>query len=635
MLETLRKNVRRLSWTLWLVIAAFIVLYIPNLVSGGAGNVVARVDGDPIMVADFRRALNDQVNYYRQMNPGQLPDDLIGQLQLDRVVLEQLIRRHLLIAAARDQGFAIPPQEIKDRIMEFPVFRNPEGRWVGDPEYMRILHNNGLDPNDFEQSIVDDLLVERVTGLITEGVAISDTELQELYQRRNEKVRFQYMQIRPTAFETEVRDGIDDDALRAHYEEDPSAYRLPEQRRVAYALIDTEALRDATEIDEATLRSEYEANISDYTIEEQVHARQILFRVPPAASDDERAEIRTRAEDALERVRNGEDFATLATELSDDPSASAGGDLGWVTRGRQVEGFDEAAFALEPGEVSDLVETTFGYHIIKVEDKREAQVQPFDEVRGQLEQRLAWDRAETEAEDMSNEIRRQVLSGVALETIADQHDLTVEQSPLFTQSDGFDGFTASQFTERAFSVGEGRVAEPVRVRRGYLVFRVDEIVAPHTPDFETVRDAVLDDVVQERARERAQEVANEYVSRLQEGADLASIAEEASTSVDESELIDRDGFVAALGRSPELIEAAFALDAGEAGGPIQVQDRLVVFRVAEHVQPDWSLFAEQKDQLRDQELAQRRNRLFEAFIAALRQEYSVRVYEDVLAQVKG
>lgn len=635
MLDTLRRNVRRLSWTLWLVIAAFIILYIPDLVGGGGGNVVARVDGDPIMAADFRQALSDQVSYYRQMNPGQLPDDLVGQLQLDRVVLEQLVRRHLLVAAAEDQGFAIPPQEIKDRIMQFPVFRNAEGRWVGDADYIQILRNNGLEPSEFERSIVEDLLVERITGLITEGVAVSDAELQEAYQRQNEKVRIRFVEVRPTAYEDEVRDDIDDAALRAHYEADPSAYRLPEQRQVSYALIDTEAIRDSTRIDQEELRAEYEASIAEYTIDEQIKARQILFRVPPAAGEEEKAAIRAEAEAALERVRAGEDFAALAEELSDDPSAAAGGDLGWVTRGRQVEGFDEAAFALEPGESSDVVETSFGFHIIQVEDTREQQVQPFEEVRGQLEQRFAWERAEARAEEMAGEIRRQVLSGNALETIASEHGLTVQQSPLFTQDSGFDGFTSSQFTERAFSLGEGRVGEPVRVRRGFLVFRVDEIVAPHTPGFEAVRDAVLEDVVQERARERARAVAAEYTGRLAEDADLAAIAEEAETVVDESDLIDRDGFVPALGRSPELIEAAFALDAGQAGGPVRVQDRFVIFQVAEHVQPDWSLFAEQREQLRSQELSERRNRLFEAFVGALREEYPVRVYEDVLAQAAG
>ena len=635
MLDTLRKNVRRLSWTLWLVILAFVALYVPDLVSGGATNVIARVDGDPIMADEFQQALGEQVNYYRQLNQGDMTPELMQQLQLDRVVLEQLIRRRLILAAARDQGFAVAPQEIKDRIMEYPVFRGADNRWVGDQEYAVILRRNGLQPIDFEASVIDDLMVERLTGLITEGVDVSDRELQELYQRQNERVRFDFVQIRPTAFELEVRDSITDADLQAHYDAETESYRLPEQRRVSYAVLDTETLRDGIQIDEDTLRAEYDGRVADFTIEEQVKARQILIRVPPNSDDVARAEARDRARGALERAQAGEDFAALAEELSDDPSATAGGDLGWVTRGRQVEGFDEPVFALEPGELSDLVETSFGFHVVSVEEKRAELVQPFEEVRGQLEQQLAWDLAEEDAAALSERLRRRILSGESLEEILADQDMVLEQSPLFSASAGFGEFTSSEFTNRAFALGEGRTAEPVRVRRGYLVFRVDEIAAPHTPALADVEDGVRADVMRLRSVDRAAEVAADYAARLADGADLAVIAEEASTVVESTELITRDDFVPVLGRSPELLQVAFGLDSMQVGGPIEVNDRFIVLRVAEHVQPDWSLFADQKPALRDQDLAERRNRLFEAFVEALRERYTVRVYDDVMERVLG
>ncbi len=634
MLDSFRRNVRRLSWTLWLVIAAFIVLYIPDLV-GGRGNVVARVDGEAIMATEFQRAFNEQMSYYRSLNQGQLPNDFNLNFQVRNVVLEQLVRRRLLLAAARDQGFAIAPQEIKDRMMEFPVFRDEDGYWVGDEEYRNVLLRNGLDVADFERSVIEDLLVERVQGLVTEGVSVTDAELEDAFQRQNEQVGFDFVQIRQAAFELEVRDAITDADLRAHYDGNPDAYRLPERRRVSYALLDTEDIRDGLELDEETLRAEYEANISEYTLEEQLKARKILFRLPPNPSEEDRAAARTAADAALERLQAGEEFAALASELSDDPSASAGGDLGWVTRGRQVEGFDEAAFALQAGETSEVFETTFGLEIVRVEELRDEQVQPFDEVRGQLEQRLAWARAEERAADVSETIRREVLRGSGLEAIAEEHGLSIDTSPLFTQATGFGEFISLEFTNRAFGLGDGRVAEPVRVRQGYMVFRIDEIAAPHTPAFEDTINRVREDVVDVRSRQRAGEVARGYAERLAAGELLANIAEKASTVVDSSEPITRDGFVPVLGRAPMLTEAVFELNAGESGGPVEVNDRLVLFQVTEHQQPDWSLFAEQRDTLRDQETANRRNRLFEAFVQSLRESYSVRIYDDVLQAVSS
>ncbi len=631
----MRRNVRRLSWTLWLVIAAFIILYIPDLVAGGGGDVVAKVDGDPITVGEFRQALGRQLDLYRQLNQGQLPEGFADSAQVRSVVLEQLIRRRLLLAAARDQGFAVAPQEIKDRIMEYPVFRDDQDRWVGDQEYIAILRRNGLDPAEFEQSVIDDLLVERLTRLITDGVAVSDEDLQRLYQRQNERVRLEFIQVRPGAFEAEVTDAITEDEVRARYDRDPDAYRLPERRRITYALVDTEAIRDQVHLDEDRLRREYEAAAEEYTIPEQIKARQILFRVPPAADEQERSEIRQRAEQARERLLAGADFAELARELSDDPSAAAGGDLGWVTKGRQVEGFDEVAFALAPGETSAVFETPFGFHIVRVEEHRDAQVQPFEEVRGQLEQRLAWEEAERQAERLAQQIRREVLGGASLEEVAEQHDLQLDASPLFSRQEGFAEFTSPEFLARVFALGSGRVAEPVRVRRGYIVFRVDEIDPPHTPEFDEVEARVRRDVIRERARARARQVAAELVERIAAGEEPAALAAEVGASVEATEAITRDDPVSGLGRSPKLLEAAFALDSGQAGGPVEVEGRFVVFRVIEHQQPDWSAFADRRESVRQQELINRRNRLFEAFVQSLRERYSVVVYDSVLEQLRA
>ncbi len=630
MLDTLRRNVRRLSWTLWLVIVAFIALYLPALFTSGAANVVARVNGEPIEAAEFQRAMKEQMQYYRGLNQGELPDNFIQQMQLQSVVLEQLIRRRLIVEAAEDQGFAIARQELKDRMMQYPAFRREDGRWIGDEEYRTILQRNGVDVVSFEQSIVDDLLVERVTGLITEGVTVNDREVEEAYQRQSEKVRFDFLQIRPTAYRLEVDKEVTEADVRTAYEADPDAYRRAEQRRVSYALIDTEELRNRVELSEDALLAEYEASLTEFTIEEQVKARQIMLRVPPTASDEEKAGVRGRAEEVLQRLSAGADFAELAEELSDDPTSESGGDLGWVTRGRQVEGFDEAAFNLQPGETSEVIETAFGFHIVRVEERRDEHAQPFEEVRGQLEQRLAWDQAEAQAETTSEEIRRDVLRGDALDDVAEQHGLTVEVSPLFAQGTGFGEFTAVDLTSRIFTLGTGRVAEPVRVRRGYLVFRVDDIVAPHVPELDVVVSEVRSDVVEVRAAERAAERAGEYAERLADGDPLETIAAEVGAMVESSELVAREETVPVLGSAPALMQAAFELAAGQTGGPIKLDDRFVVFRLAEHVQPDWALFAEQKEQLREQEAVQRRNRLFEAYLQSLRESYSVTVDQAVI-----
>lgn len=632
MLETLRQNLRKLSWTLWLVIAAFIILYIPDLVRSPQ-NVVATVDGEPIYAQEYQEAYRQQVNYYRSLNEGDLPDDLLEQIQLDRVVLEQLVRQRIMLQEAQEQGFGWTPQEVRNQLLQFEAFRDESGQFVGTERYRQILRANGMEVDHFESHLIQDVLTGKLTNFVTEGITVTDGELEEAYQRRNEQVALSYLVLEPGRFEDEVDAEISDEEVRAHFEADREAYRMPERRRVTYALLDTEEMRGSVDITEDRLREAYEQEIEQHTLPDQIHARHILLRVPPGGDAQQEAGVRAEAEQVLERLRAGADFAEMAREHSDDPTATAGGDLGWISRGRMVEGFDEVAFALEEGELSDVVRTPFGFHIIMVEGRREGRVRPFDEVRAQIEQRLAWERAEERAAEIADEIRRQVLRGAELETIAEEHGLELHASGLFSESAGLDAIPSPEFTSAAFRLGSGRVAEPLRVRQGHVVFRVDEIVDPQVPRLADVQDLVRHDLRRQRAAVRVREVAEELADRLSAGEAVETVAAELGVEARQTEPLTRNDPVPQLGRAAPLMSAAFDLQQGEVGGPVQVGDAVAVFRVTEHRQPDWARFGQQRAALRQELLNERRNKVFEALLQELRQRYEVVVYDDVLGQL--
>jgi peptidyl-prolyl cis-trans isomerase D len=631
----MRRNVRKLHWVLWLVVLAFIAFYIPNL-DQSPSNVVARVDGDPIYVDDYQNALQQQAEYYRSVSQGELPEDFLQQIQIHQIVLDSLIRQKLLLAAARDQGLSASPQEIYDRVLQFDVFRDEQGRWVGDAEYQRILRDNGLPVDQFEAGIAQSIMLEKLTGLISESVSVTDAEVEDAYQRRNEMVQFDFFQLRPEDFLAEASAEVSEEAAREHFNDNKSDYRLPERRRVSYALLETEALRESIEIGEDALRAAYEEQIDEFTVNEQIQARHILFRIDTGASDDEIAVRRAEAQAVLDELRAGADFAEMARQHSDDSSATLGGDLGWFGRGRMTREFEDAAFALEVGETSDIIQTPFGFHIIRVDGHRPEQVRTFEEVRGQLDQRLSRERAEAMIAERADEIRRAVLRRQGLAEIAEQFDLTVVESPLFDAISGLDEIRSPEFTRQAFALGRGRVAEPVSVPQGYVVFSVDEIVESRDAEFEEVEDQVRADVAADVAVQRAASAAQEYGDRLRAGESLRQIAQEAGAAVQSTELIPRAGSVPELGRQPALIMAAFELDQGEAGGPVEVDGGgFALFEVTNHVQPDWTQFAAQQDQLEIELLNQRRNSLFESMLRQLRERYQVEIYEDVQQRIAG
>ena len=628
----MRRNVRKLSWVLWLVIIAFIAFYIPDLIRGPS-NIVARVDGEPIYIADFQQALQQQTAYYQSVSGGNLPDDFLQQMQIREIVLESLIRDRLILAAARDQGLSVSAREIQARIMEYPTFQE-DGIFIGPDRYKQMLQVNGISFEDFEGQIHNEVLFEKFTELVSNGVTVTNREIEDAYQRANEQAQFDFFIVSSAGLEPEVSELLTDEGIRVLFEENIFDYRVPERRRVSFAVIETEAIRESVKLDEQDLRTAYAASIEEFTIPEEVRARHILFRLPPEPDEETIAETSSAAQEILSEIRNGADFSTLAEENSDDTAtATSGGDLGWFRRGRMTPEFEEVAFSLKIDETSDIVQTPFGLHIIRLDGSRPEQVRPFEEVRAQLDQRITFERSEEIADQRAEELRVEVLRRTNFEDLAAQFDLELRASPLFSQLEGFPEVLSPEFTRQVFVAGRDRVSEPIRFGNGHVIFRVDEIVESHEPELAEVEDAVRSDLISELAEERAAEVADEFAVRLEQGEGFDVLAAEIAAPIQSTELIQRDGVVPDLGRQSALVLAAFDHAPGEVGGPVKVDRGYALFRVTAHVQPDWGQYATQGDVLRNEMLNQRRSGLFESLVLELREQYTVVTYEDVTASI--
>jgi peptidyl-prolyl cis-trans isomerase D len=291
--------------------------------------------------------------------------------------------------------------------------------------------------------------------------------------------------------------------------------------------------------------------------------------------------------------------------------------------------FEDAVFALQVDGFSDVVQTSFGLHIIRLDGERPEQVRPFEEVRGQLEQRLSFERAEERVDAEAERLRTAVLRRADLTDLAEEFDIEIQESELFGQLEGMPGVLSPEFTRQVFATGRNRVSEPIRYGDGWVIFQVDEIVEAHAATFEEVEEQVRADLIGELAAERARELGDELGARLEQGEPFNLLAEEVGASIRSTELIPRNGVVADLGREPALVMAAFERGEGEAAGPVPVAQGYALFRVTAHVQPDWGQFAIDQEALRAELLNQRRSSLFESLVRELRATYSVVTYEDV------
>ena len=361
MLDRMRRHKAWLKWSLGLVCVTFVLVYIPSFVtpqgaSTAPNAVVASVEGRDIEVRDFQRAYNQQVQAYRQAYGGNLDDRMLQQLGVEQRVLSQMIDEESVLAEADRIGLTVTDAELRERILRLPAFQE-NGQFIGDQRYRQILAAQAppIPVDEFEQQLRRQLQSDKLRDALTAWVTVSDGEVETEYRRRNEKVKVDLVLFDAAAF----RAGLapTDAEIAAHFEQHKAEYRVPEKRRVRYLHVDAATLRDRVTVSDADARQRYTETIAQYQQPEQVRASHILLKTEGKDADA----VRREAEALLAKVKGGADFAALASQYSEDEVSKAqAGDLNFFGRGAMVKEFEDAAFALEPGQTSDLVQTPYG-----------------------------------------------------------------------------------------------------------------------------------------------------------------------------------------------------------------------------------------------------------------------------------
>ena len=347
----MRRHRRWLFGFLWLVIAAFIILYIPAFDPGkaaGPGAVLADVGGLPITVGEYQRAFLRQREMYQQMYQGRIDAEMMKRLGIEEQVFEALRDERVLQLEARRLGLSVGDDELAKRLSTGPEFQE-NGHFMGSEELRRRLDQQGLSVADFEEQLRAHMLREKVTALITDGTQVAPVEVEKEFRRRSEQVKVEYAAVDVSRFLPEVT--ATDDEVKARFDAHKDAYKFPERRVLSYVLVDGPTLQSRIALTDRDLESFYNANTSDFQQEEQACASHILIKVKQDATGEGHpdADARKIAEGALAQVKGGADFATVAKALSEDQgSGSNGGDLGCFGKGRMVPEFENAAFALAP-----------------------------------------------------------------------------------------------------------------------------------------------------------------------------------------------------------------------------------------------------------------------------------------------
>ena len=640
MLKQFRENFKHLKWILWLVIAVFVIFVFVDWGMGsgrgGSGqnpNVAARAGSLQISAADFQKEFKRAERRAQQMYGKNFGPELARLLNLPQQVVNGLIDRRLMQEEARRLGLKVTDEELRAKIVALKDGQSGallfvrDGNFIGDAGYRRVLAQNDMTPDGFEAEMREQILLEKLNRFLSESVVVTDQEVEDDFASRSVKAKISYVLLAPSAA---AAPAISDADAEAWFKQNPGAYKLPEQRKAKYLLVETAKVRTSVQVSEADVATEYTQNAETYKKGEEVHARHILYKVSDSAPD---AAQKAKAEATARKLKGGADFAALAKTESDDPaSKTTGGDLGSFGRGQMVKEFEQAAFDAEPKAIVGPVKTSYGYHVIQVLEKTPERVQPIFEVSAGIRARLMDKKASEEARRLAKELAEKVAkigkpSDEDLRKLA-VGPVTLSDTEYVGRGDTPAGLGNPAFTAALFALTPGQVSVPVSTQRGEAILKLADTRPPGLPAFAELKSRVISDLARKKQDDSAVTALTEAAAS---GKTLEEIAKQVGQIVETPAEFGKNGPVPGLPPVKAILDAAFTAKPGEIKGPFGVPGRgALVLRVEQQTPFDKAAYEAQKDKIKESLKTQKSDRLLQAMITRRRNDLKIERNDDLL-----
>lgn len=572
-------------------------------------NVLAEIHGASIRSADLQRLMQARLRNYPNATDPQMMS------RLATLMLDDMVLRRALQDEAGKLGITVSNTELQRHIESTFTFLFPGGEFVGQDKYRDFVSQQmGMSVAQFEEQLREALLQEKMRAVITDGARVAPAEVHDEYMKRNAQARIEYILFDPARFLSVVN--ITPAALQEYFQKNAAKYTLPEQRRVRYCLITPDRVMAEIKLDDATLKKSYGEHLAEYQVPERVKVSHILFRTEGKTAA-EIAPLEQKAREVLARIKAGSDFAAEARTNSEDSSAPNGGELGWIVRGQTVKEFEDTAFSLKAGQVSDVVKTTYGLHIIRVEEKQTPHLQTFEEVKDQIREQLTKQQLAEGQQSLASRLEREFQQAPAdFAALARKSGLEPNETPLFRYNQPVaDLGTSEGFQNLAFQLRENAVGS-VSVPKGMAIIQVAEIVPAHAPELAAVRAVVEQDYRAEHSQVLAVEKAREFAEKAK-AADFGNTAKSLGLRAETSKDFTQQDYLEGVGSGSSLSQA-FTLPEGQTSEVVSIGNNHIVFRVLSRTAPDESLLSAQQDRLSEELLEGKRSLTWEIYQQSLK-----------------
>ncbi len=640
MLKSIRSNIKKLHWILWIIILSFVLWGVGGIsqLGGLPNNIIKSVEGIEVSFSDFELAYRRMVSFYSEMYGEQFSPQMVEQLNLKQSALSGVIEEAEKAALSKKAGFTVEDQELSNAIMEIPELQDEEGNFLGRDIYLQLLKMNNLSVSEFEGGLQRGLLAQKLNNYFQYTVIPSRADSLQKYIYDNTTRQFAYIAVNSRNLTESVE--YTEEEIAEYFEANKMNYELPEQRVIEYIAFDPKSHEGEVENARDLLNEYYLSHREEFKQEEQVKASHILFRVNQQDPEDRQNKLQ-KALEIKKELDEGADFGLLARMYSEDPGTKEkSGDLGYFGRGKMVEAFEEAAFSLKTGQISDPVETSFGFHIIKVTDRKEEAMLSFEEASPRIDAKLRSIKADRIAGKEAEEFASGLIAREEFISKADSLKIRYNTSEPFFNKQTIPGIGyAKELVEQAFLTDVNAVSSPVNVRNMYYVFAVKEVIEPHIPglDHEDTLKRVTEDYKKEKAKELALERAQKVQQLLADGVSLDeinTIFPDLKLEKKETGKLTAGSNVPGIDDKDKVLEL-FQINEDEVYGPVSKPDtgQYTLYYLADSSQPEIDMFDEKREELDDSLVKSRGFEIYRAWFDFARKDLDVRTNNALMKYI--
>jgi len=635
MLDVLRK--RKRSWIiiflLGLIIVVFIAFYGGNKFRDPAAQDIAQVNGEVITQREFAMHYQKALERYREMLKGSLTPELEKSLNIRGTLLEELIQKRLVLQEARHLGLAANDEDLMVAIAQVPDFQ-VNGRFNKE-RYLQLLRANRISPGQFEDEQREQLTIQRLYSMLLDAVHVTEAEVRDRYRFEQGKINIYFIRLPISNYLSEVK--LTEEEIKKFYERNKDFLKEPLKVQVEYLSYPFERFSSSAQVTDKEIEEYYQANRdSKFHKPKEVKARYILVRVPPGADAKQKSDAQTRANRILTEARAGKDFAQLAKQESEDSTAAKGGDVGWVTQEQLPPPLDKTVFGLAKGETSNVIESSTGFHIVKVEDIRDEKTQSLKEATAEITRALKAEKGKGEAAKLADRDREKALSGNDLPKLAQESGVTANVTRPFTTGEVLPEVgQAPEFYKKALSLNPKDISPVIEGPNAYYVLKIKQRSEPTVPPLDAVRSNIEKSLKESKAHEMLQLKGKSLLEQLKKEKDISKLAQQNGLKLDETGWFLRSAAqLPKVGELSELRSGGIELSA-ERPFPDKIytqKDNAYIFAFKDSQGADMDRFDKDKEQLTKQALAESRQQALQKFVENLKAKAQIQVHPNSLEE---